>query len=769
MRVQLLELKAIRGFRDQFQLALGKHLTVLYGANGSGKSSLCEAWDWLYTGKDMGEALEPKNETKRGFQNLHTSDKPWCKITLADSSNDYFVQRTSPNASPSHNLPDKISLTSPVVLQYRLQKAVYVADVDRTFFFASVLGAEDAHALLKSFKGAVVMVDGEIKNAKKPWDTVVTDAQTIGLTFTTPNPTSADDLETAEAELVDFLASLYECEKTEADCIAAVKKLGGMPKSKDITVTNLVPKGLLNADAASHLKLGLEALSNIKGLDKAGRNYADWLTVGLALAKPPACPFCTSDTLTEGFKDAISTRITENSKSAADWKTADLALGRASKIVESGNQEVVKALVANLDAVAAAAAELKGDAKTKVTAHVNAAKEAVQAWQLVLKETESNDAAARFIGATHLIQALRDFEAATPSLQSLLNGRLAPFNQAKFAINSLQYLEGKERKTWKNAMADKVLADRLFELGQREYEALLAQTVTEVESEIKKWYGFLRPKETSTLQGIAVEHGASMKIRFKAETHGVSGPASALFSQSNVNALGMACYIARIKKAGHKTIVLDDPTQSLDPQNKKQFETEFVDMLLKEGFQVVICTHDINTARNLLDEHLDYDPVGHAFTGHGKDGPIHTPLHGDVDHLIRKALEAIESKDESRRENAALAVRKLTEKAVGEFLVYRKVSFKANQPLKGLVEELDKLPQPIGPKPEAMKALVKIREGISHPLHTATESEAPTLKEIGGFLKELVRLRQSPGYLNIPDKNWPQSSSLKSRIEASEN
>src|SRR4051812_23182910 len=51
MWIDELEIEGFRGLPASLRLDLRAPLTVLYAANGTGKSSICDAAEWLMTGK----------------------------------------------------------------------------------------------------------------------------------------------------------------------------------------------------------------------------------------------------------------------------------------------------------------------------------------------------------------------------------------------------------------------------------------------------------------------------------------------------------------------------------------------------------------------------------------------------------------------------------------------------------------------------------------------------------------------------------------------
>ena len=53
-----------------------------------------------------------------------------------------------------------------------------------------------------------------------------------------------------------------------------------------------------------------------------------------------------------------------------------------------------------------------------------------------------------------------------------------------------------------------------------------------------------------------------------------------VFSESQVNALGVAAFVTRAKLLGHKILVLDDPVQSMDEEHFKTFARDLIPSVL---------------------------------------------------------------------------------------------------------------------------------------------------------------------------------------------
>jgi len=72
-----------------------------------------------------------------------------------------------------------------------------------------------------------------------------------------------------------------------------------------------------------------------------------------------------------------------------------------------------------------------------------------------------------------------------------------------------------------------------------------------------------------------------------------------VFSESQINVLGIAAFSTRSKMLGHRLLILDDPVQSMDEDHFKTFARELLPELLSNDTQVIILTHNDTFAKEL--------------------------------------------------------------------------------------------------------------------------------------------------------------------------
>ena len=78
-----------------------------------------------------------------------------------------------------------------------------------------------------------------------------------------------------------------------------------------------------------------------------------------------------------------------------------------------------------------------------------------------------------------------------------------------------------------------------------------------------------------------------------------------VFSESQVNALGIAAFVTRSRLLGHDLLIFDDPVQSMDEDHFKTFARDVLPPILAEGRQIILLTHNETFARDISYWHYE--------------------------------------------------------------------------------------------------------------------------------------------------------------------
>ncbi|MCL3863038.1 ATP-binding protein [Actinotalea sp. K2] len=126
---------------------------------------------------------------------------------------------------------------------------------------------------------------------------------------------------------------------------------------------------------------------------------------------------------------------------------------------------------------------------------------------------------------------------------------------------------------------------------------------------IDEWWATIRPEELVGFGGVRRRAGGSRFVNLDATLRSaptekvVVRDALGIFSDSQLNALGLAIFLARAELLGSSVIVLDDPIPGSDADHRLSFVQNTLDRLLDAGAQVVLTTFDTRLAELAQSNH----------------------------------------------------------------------------------------------------------------------------------------------------------------------
>jgi len=137
--------------------------------------------------------------------------------------------------------------------------------------------------------------------------------------------------------------------------------------------------------------------------------------------------------------------------------------------------------------------------------------------------------------------------------------------------------------------------------------AVFRKKFANMSDEIFKWWNLLRPDEPVVFERAAPRAGGRRFVDLKAKLSagGIVEERDALgiFSDSQLNALGLAAFLARAILQGTPLVVLDDPVQAGDDEHRDTFIDVVLPELVRQGLQVIVTTHDSHMRALLSNVH----------------------------------------------------------------------------------------------------------------------------------------------------------------------
>lgn len=348
MRLIKLTIQGFRGFNQKDEVEFARDLTVAYGKNGTGKTSLGEALEWLLYGKTAkrvkGDATS-KREYKNSYRNVHYAgdEKPFVELLaeFTDGTTRILRRELNPDESSAALLDGtpcanfgELGIASefdrPMILQHTLQDFIHMPPKQRYTALSSMLGLEP----LMILRGHVDRLQGQGPESyarRKPkralesrqfLDNLLADAQSyeqaedfmaqISLGTEAP-PKAKDNLATLIGETLDEVVPENQVSARLRQGVVAAEKAVldwqafAVPQISE-AVIGIRENGL--SDCAGQAKDFLTELSSHKEAHRK-QLQRQFYQLGLQQLRPEDpkwCPFCEHLTLTPEWVAAVEER-----------------------------------------------------------------------------------------------------------------------------------------------------------------------------------------------------------------------------------------------------------------------------------------------------------------------------------------------------------------------------------------------------------------------------------------------------------------------------
>jgi hypothetical protein len=147
--------------------------------------------------------------------------------------------------------------------------------------------------------------------------------------------------------------------------------------------------------------------------------------------------------------------------------------------------------------------------------------------------------------------------------------------------------------------------------------AVLDARFAQMSDSITKWWATIRPEELVGFGGIKRRAGGALfvnliaSLRVDATSTPVEREALGVYSDSQLNALGLSIFLARNELLGAPIVMLDDPIPGSDADHRLTFVQNTLNRLLSAGIQVLLTTFDSKLAEWAHTSHGGSDAIAY--------------------------------------------------------------------------------------------------------------------------------------------------------------
>jgi recombinational DNA repair ATPase RecF len=577
---------SVAGFRGvgpkcRLELSGTPGLTLIVGRNGTGKSSLSEALEFLLTGENSRWSTRSK-VWKEGWRNLHQTSGAEIEAELT-------IEGDRGRAVVSRRWPDEAELDEAVTsIQRHGGKIIPLAamawdrplELYRPFLSYNELGAmfdegpSAFHDRLSKMLGLEDLVDGQKSLARERLTrTKLADASDAGVASLIAELTALDDdrVRKAIAILKSTHRDLSALEKTLAgtaevgddDVVAALRRLISMeiPRTDDAEVVAEAARGAAAAAATADTS-SARAMELIALLTQALSFHEQH--------KDETCPVCGVGKLDGKWRTQTQMtidRLEHQAAAAANASQVAATAKAAAKQLAQPMPRFVPALrgvLASADAVTVAWQDLASLDLESLDVLATTFVPAVDTLRLVLEEARTEAEA-----------QLATREAPWRRAIGLIAPWVAGARDAERAQTAVTQIKAAEK--WLKVAADDIRSERF----------------RPVADEAKRLWQFLRQQSNVDLEVVALAgSGPTRHPVLTVDVDGVETDALSVMSQGELSSIALSLFLPRatLPESPFRFVVIDDPVQSMDPARVEGL-ARVLDSAAKDR-QVVVLTHD---------------------------------------------------------------------------------------------------------------------------------------------------------------------------------
>jgi energy-coupling factor transporter ATP-binding protein EcfA2 len=549
MKLKEIYINNFRGATKPLKLTFdnSKKITMLFGENGNGKSSIADAIVTLCT--DRLGSIRDKSSVDHGYVKSLGSNTKDVSIRLVTDAGSYNAQ-LNPSGTTFTKTPET---GAPTARHLRRSQIIHLIDAE----------ASRRYEVLKDYIDVTNIIKGEeeLRKAKK---TAEGNFKTVLSTLTSAKTTLNNCwIEEGRPGKDCDEWSKAESEKDLTDQKRKQTILNTLVDSWKTVVAQRVEIGRVNMTYKGNLETVKEAKEQIQLLTQQNTsNDFDLLKVlveakELLSIKPSIskCPVCEQGIENEKLLGKINTRI----KSMEEFQLAKKGLADANKIKES-TESTLRTLIGTFidrltDFITLLRAELANDDPL------------LGSLQEILDSNTNNDKYKSL--ATHftLIELkVKGFEFAAVKL----NKSIFQHNLIKTQFDNLTNSKKQHNKAEKLA----IFTSEALSIIENKRKEFIDQELSSISADVENLYQKMHPDES--LGGIKLFLKPTVKnsIELNANFYSASSiTPQSVYSESHLDTLGICIFLALAKKYndGNTILILDDVVMSVDENHLDRF------------------------------------------------------------------------------------------------------------------------------------------------------------------------------------------------------
>jgi ABC-type phosphate transport system ATPase subunit len=615
-KIKRLEIVGLRGVRDEFDLSLDERSLLLYGDNGSGKSTIADVLEWFIhdrvaflVGEEIGrkgyEALRNTfiDDEQDAYTSFEFSEKGLNnKRSLLLDKKGLSIKDENKEDEFEQYLED--SSKENLILRYRdLVDFVLSSKKEKLDTLSKIIGYAEVTSTRNTLKKVYNRLDKDIKT--KNYEGQISNQQSQILEQFAQNITNdaqfikvvnelVEPFEKSIEKLTDVNPLLKEIKvpddsdsvNQETFLLSVVEKLVDVPVNIE----------LLEKEYSGY-KVKYEAI--VSSVDKLRKLTLEQLLLsGRKIVSQDdydddQCPLCLTDKKQTDLVNEIDLRLGELKEIKKDQQ--NLASQKSAVIAQANKLDALLVPIATNNLVS-------NDANKRIKSYVEALRKRVTTFKGQANMNVVDGGGLLELDRLRIsidpIEKLKNY--AQDQAKSIQQARVKDSKAdvyGKIKIAGTAYAQirklKKERKVYESQRDTlSVLAEKFVE---RQKESL-QHFLDSFSGNISKIYEYLNPHESvSNICLVPLERNEELSgVTIKFDFHNQSEvyPPHKYLSESHINCLGIAFFLSAVEAFNKRNqyIVLDDVISSFDEGHRKRF----ADLLVEQysHYQIILLTHE---------------------------------------------------------------------------------------------------------------------------------------------------------------------------------
>jgi energy-coupling factor transporter ATP-binding protein EcfA2 len=609
-------IKGFRGVKSEVCIDLpSKSSLLLYGDNGTGKSTFLDAIEWFLTDQ-VSHLCGEEIETHGGLRYALNSDEDECSVEIHFANPTFKKKKALKQIKEKLKTEyvDELSESENLLLASISQNRAWIRNSDLIQFvlgtkskrlsdISSIVGFEQVTDTKATLKKAANDIKGVIKSKNFP-NVVASEQSTIAQNLGSLITNELQFVEAANEIIKPFVPTTQSLSLTDLEI--AIQGIISKGSEADIKTATDLNEAIA---ASSQLRVSLENFkenysvyissrdalkADTERLNKLNeKNLLDYASKLLAHHKEDNCPLCLQVYSRDELKKQIVKRLDELKQIQDDFDalsvksknlsvTCSQIVGSIEEILKSSVHlvhEDAKKLIADLKSASSAISEFSQGLQLSVDQQTSVIPNQLD--DVILKTSEKLEGLATL--------QLGQLNQNTSSQLAVAVSKLL------VAVNAFRRIERlTAEQDILNSQSDTLglIASEFTEVQRQEMTSLLSV----ISSSINEYYLFMNPSEkVDEIQLVCLndKNGefAGLAIHFSFHGKNVNSPKKFL-SESHLNALGLCLFLSTVRAFNKSSnfIILDDVISSFDKAHRAMFARLLVEKF--SDIQLLILTHE---------------------------------------------------------------------------------------------------------------------------------------------------------------------------------